>query len=129
MSTRLVSRAAQLSRLLLAIENCRKSDNDDWLATHETRLADIMASAPSGSGIDEGINLSDASTPERLIFNTAYHHMRNGVYDGWTHHTITVRASLLGGFDLKVSGRNRNDIKPYLADLMHDWLSASEPFA
>ena len=36
------------------------------------------------------------------------------MYDGWTNHTLTVRASLQFGIDLTISGRNRNQIKEYL---------------
>jgi len=35
----------------------------------------------------------------------------NGYYDGWTAHTVTVTPSLARAFNLRISGRNRNDIK------------------
>lgn len=34
-----------------------------------------------------------------------------GFYDGWTEHTVTVTPALHGDFHLRISGRNRNDIK------------------
>ena len=40
----------------------------------------------------------------------------NGYYDGWTEHTVTVTPSLQHAFSLRISGRNRNDIK----DMMHE---------
>ena len=38
----------------------------------------------------------------------------NGMYDGWSEHTITVHPSLQFGFRLTVSGRDRKEIKDYL---------------
>lgn len=38
-----------------------------------------------------------------------------GYYDGWTAHTITVTPSF-SGFNLLISGRDRNDIKAYIRD-------------
>ena len=40
----------------------------------------------------------------------------NGYYDGWTEHTVTVTPALSGEFHLRISGRNRNDIK----DMIHE---------
>jgi hypothetical protein len=36
-----------------------------------------------------------------------------GYYDGWTEHTVTVTPSF-SGINIRVSGRNRNDIKDYI---------------
>lgn len=46
----------------------------------------------------------------------------NGFYDGWTEHTITVRADLAHGFKISISGRNRNEIKDYLHEVFSDCL-------
>jgi hypothetical protein len=46
-----------------------------------------------------------------------------GGYDGWTEHTITVTPSFRG-FDLTISGRDRNDIKDYLHQTFDHVLSA-----
>ena len=81
---------------------------------------------PSGSGFDSGTNLDwNKSTAEKLVFETAFHHMdSNGFYSGWTHHTVTIRPSLVFGFTVTVSGRNRNEIKDYIAESMQSALSA-----
>jgi hypothetical protein len=47
-----------------------------------------------------------------------------GMYDAWTEHTIRVRPSLSSGFTLTISGRDRNEIKEYLHELI--LASASE---
>jgi hypothetical protein len=41
-----------------------------------------------------------------------------GYYDGWTDHIVIVSPSF-DGIDIKISGRNRNDIKDYLHDVFH----------
>lgn len=46
-----------------------------------------------------------------------------GYYDGWTEHTITVTPAFIGGFELSISGRNRNDIKDYISEVFNQALS------
>lgn len=108
-----------------AIENCRKSGNTEWEARHLADIDDIMRStAPSGAGIDAGTKIDFArSTPNCLIFTASFHHMNDsGYYDGWTEHTITIRPSLIFAIDIRISGRNRNDIKEYLSEVFSQWL-------
>jgi len=103
-----------------AMENCRKSGNDEWLEKHGQAIMDICKNdMPSGSGFDNGTQLNwDKSTPEKLVFETSFHHMNDGgYYDGWTNHTVTVTPSLQFGFNLKVSGPNRNEIKSYIYEM------------
>lgn len=80
----------------------------------ETLVKNFM---PSGSGFDNGTWLDfDRSTPSKLVFITSFHHMNDaGMYDGWTEHNVTLVAAF-DGMEMKVSGRNRNDIKDYIAD-------------
>jgi hypothetical protein len=109
----------ELAALIGAIHNCRKMGNAEWEPRHTDRLESLVKDhMPSGSGIDNGTTLDlDASTPNRLVFNTAYHHMNDGgMYDGWTEHTVTVTPDLASGYDLHISGRDRNAIKEYLSD-------------
>ena len=47
----------------------------------------------------------------------------HGGYDGWTEHKIIVTPSLVYGFELRVTGKDRNDIKDYIAEVMHGALS------
>jgi hypothetical protein len=79
---------------------------------------------PSGSGFDKGTEFDfDKSNDNRLVFNTSYHHMNgNGLYCGWTDHTVTV-TPCFGGIDVKVSGRNYRDIKPYIAETFYTRLT------
>ena len=105
----------QIASLLVAIENCEKSGNADWLDKHTAELARIVSERmPSGSGFDCGTKLCDDSGPDRLKFSTEFHHMDESGYCGWTNHVVTARPSFVYG--LTISGPNRNEIKDYIAD-------------
>lgn len=106
----------EIASILNAIDNCRKSGNTTWLEKHEDSLKTLCDFLPSGSGIDCGTILNrDKSTSEKLVFDFSYHHMNEyGMYDGWTEHTLTIRPSLQFGIDIRISGRDRNQIKEYL---------------
>ena len=115
-----------IANTLGAIANCQKSGNAEWEKRHSDTLDDLWAEAPSGSGVDCGTKLDDSSTPNRLVFNASFHHMdEHGGYDGWTEHQIIVTPDLVFGFDLRITGRNRNEIKDYLGELYYHWLSGS----
>ena len=75
---------------------------------------------PSGSGFDAGTELViDVCDDSTLVFKTAFHHMdEHGGYDGWSEHKVKVTAEF-GGFDIYVGGRDRNQIKDYIADTFH----------
>jgi hypothetical protein len=79
---------------------------------------------PSGSGIDCGTELDRAACkPGKLVFTFSYHHMNEaGMYDGWTEHTLIVTPSF-DGIDLRITGRDRNQVKEYLYDIYHNDLT------
>jgi hypothetical protein len=112
--------AVVLARLVEARLNCLKSEkHEDWLDKHEERIETLVKDMmPNGSSVDHGTTIDhDRSTGERLVFTFDYHHMDEyGGYDGWTSHTLTVKASLAHGLTLKISGPDRNQIKEYLHD-------------
>jgi hypothetical protein len=107
-----------------AYRHCCDNENHEWSARHWSTLKTLESLLPSGSGIDSGTTIdTEKSTSEKLVLNTAYHHMNDaGYYDGWTEHTVTVRASLLFELNITISGRNRNDIKDYLHEVFLDTL-------
>src|SRR5262245_50499002 len=111
----------RIATLLQAMDNCRKTNNQEWLDKHGTLLEALCDQyLPSGSGIDRGTKLGGDSTPERLVFDLGFHHMNEyGSYDGWTEHTVIVTPSLANGINLRITGRDRNDIKEYLADVFY----------
>lgn len=125
MSTRKRTIAQALAGTIAAIRNCEKNGNTEWHARHTATLESIMDSAPSGSGIDSGTQIElDRCNGRALVFSTAYHHMtEHGFYDGWTDHKVTARASFVYGVELTISGRDRNEIKDYLAECFQMWLA------
>lgn len=110
---------SRLASLVQAAHNCQKNGNTEWQARHTDKASGLVREhLPSGSGFDSGTSLDwDHSTAEKLVFRTSFHHMdEHGFYDGWTDHSVTVRASLLYGITVSVSGKNRNGIKDYIAE-------------
>jgi len=47
----------------------------------------------------------------------------NGMYSGWSQHKVIVTPSLICGFDIRVTGRDRNQVKDYIAETFHHALS------
>jgi hypothetical protein len=108
-----------LASLMGAYHRCIESRNEEWERKHRERIEALVRQyLPSGSGFDTGTKIDFAcSTEERLEFDTAFHHMNDvGYYDGWTEHGIIVTPSLSSGFKLRITGRNRRDIKDYIAE-------------
>lgn len=109
----------ELAFALQAYRNCTTSDNEVWRDRWEARIDYIARNLlPSGSGVDCGTTVQRGlSTKDKVVLTTSFHHMdENGMYDGWTEHSITVRPSF-DGINLSIGGRNRNDIKDYLHEL------------
>src|SRR5208337_2332016 len=86
---------SELAMLIQARRNCdakrlnggaqtdTSRNANEWFAHHENRILDLVSDhMPSGSGFDHGTQIDlDASHAEKLIFNTAFHHMDdNGFY-------------------------------------------------
>ena len=118
--------ASALAWMVVAYHDC-KANGNDYSDTWEARILDIVNNhLPSGSGWDNGTSINlDESSGDRLRLYGSFHHMdEHGYYDGWTEHTIDVTASLAFGLNLRVTGRNRNDIKDYLADMFQHILGS-----
>jgi hypothetical protein len=112
--------------------HCATTGKDEWLLRHRDDAdALVRERMPSGSGFDNGTTLDwDKSTGEKLVFNTAFHHMdEHGGYIGWTEHTVTVKPSLMSGIDLTISGRDRRQIKEYIHECYYLALTLPEPEA
>ena len=116
----------KIAQAIQARTNCEQSGNIEWYKrwtdTLEKIAKDIL---PSGAGIDCGTTIDlDRSKPERLVLVTSYHHMNDGgCYDGWTEHEVIITPSFVGGLAVRITGRDRNQIKDYLADVFSVALS------
>jgi hypothetical protein len=79
---------------------------------------------PSGSGFDNGTKLDrERSHAEKLVLTTAFHHMdEGGGYAGWTEHEVIVTPGF-NGIRLRITGRNRNDIKEYISQAFYEALT------
>lgn len=102
----------------------RNPSNKETEEVMVDKIKTIMESAPCGSGFDSGTKfLEEKSNCKRLVFRTAFHHMNYaGYYDGWTNHLVTVEADLILGTSIRVSGKDRNDIKDYIGDAFGCWI-------
>ena len=111
-----------LAQTFNALQNCIKSNNEEWRVNHTQKILDIcLNNLPSGSGVDGGTKFDfDDSKENKLVLFCSFHHMNeNGMYDGWTDHQIVITPDLAFGFNLRITGQNRNDIKEYLYDLFY----------
>jgi hypothetical protein len=110
----------KMASKLQAIQNCEAKHDSEWRGRHEADLLDMVKEhMPRGSGCDSGTHLlMQESTPEKLVFQCDFHHMNDGgYYDGWTEHKVIITPSLGFDFNVRVTGRDRNQIKDYLAEL------------
>ena len=113
----------------VAARNCENCGFLKLQARHEERVAQLEREClPSGGGFDAGTAFdADVSTAGRLVFDTSFHHMNeHGSYVGWSEHRVLVTPTF-EGIEVKVTGRDRNGIKEYIADVFHEALSAEAP--
>jgi hypothetical protein len=121
--SRTKSLAAWIAETADWAERAQNNESAQWGDIARSRLAQLVDLLPSGSGIDNGTKLVSADST-KIVLSAEYHHMNDGgYYDGWTTHRITIRAQF-GGIDVTIGGRNRDDIKEYLAQVYYDALSA-----
>lgn len=128
---RTVSVCAAIASSFQAYLNCKAKEDDHWQGIHAERIENLTHEfLPHGSGFDwsNGADFDfSSSRMDRLVFRTAFHHMNeNGYYDGWTEHNVIVTPAF-DGFDIRVTGRNRNDIREYIAECFHHALSQDAP--
>lgn len=106
--------------------NCINSNNTEWKEKHEDVIMEFEKLLPSGSGLDSGCKFDlEKSNANKIVISTSFHHLNEGgYYDGWTNHNITLTPTF-GGFDIKISGRDRNMIKDYLCDTFSEYFTAN----
>lgn len=120
-----------LANNLFRIDRMTREGRTDYAARVKDDVeAFVKSRFPSGSGFDMGTKLVwDKSHPEQLEFKTAFHHMDGGgFYSGWTEHHIIVKPSLLFDIDIRISGKNRNEIKDHIHEVFNHVLMCDEDF-
>lgn len=111
-----------IARKVEAMRNCNESGNGEWFMRHWGAIDEIITEKfPNGSGFDAGTKFDVCDNVDhgknKLVFNVSFHHMNGvGMYSGWTEHSVIVTPSLAHGFNMKITGRDKNDIKEYIAD-------------
>ena len=113
----------RIATALEARRNCEKTGNELWFDNWTDTLDKAIGQLPHGSGLDGKTELSELSTPNKLIVTAEYHCMNeNGYYDGWINLTIAVIPSLTFDFELKITGRfgKYQDVKDYLYDIFNE---------
>jgi len=123
-----MKRYAWIAMKLQAMANCEKSGRNDWFNRHADDIeTEMKNTAPSGSGFDSGTTLEeDKCTSKKLVFKTAFHHMNeDGYYTEWSQHEIIITPSF-DGFDMRITGRDKNMIKDYIGDVFHAWLNTEK---
>jgi hypothetical protein len=105
------------SKLAQAIQ-WYKDTNEEYKGIAEDKIKELEKRLPYGSGFDAGSSVDmKKSTGQKIVIDTAFHHLdENGYYDGWTEHKVIITPCLMYGYNIKVTGRNRNQIKEYIYD-------------
>lgn len=114
-----------VAMVISAIKNCQKTHNTEWEQSHTEKLESLVSEyLPHGSGLDGIVEVDiEKSTENKIIINVEYHHMdQMGGYDGWTNHSLICTPSFIHGVDIRVTGKDRNQIKEYLVDLFSEHL-------
>ena len=116
------------SEALQAMRNCEKSGNNEWRQRWLDYLAKLQSELPHGSGLDGKVEfILDKCNATRVVIFAEFHHMNgHGYYDGWTEHEIIVTPTFCGP-EFRVTGRDRNSIKDYLAELFDHALDQPAP--
>lgn len=113
---------SQLANKVAAFMQC----TEPYKSIAEDTINDICKALPHGSGLDGKVELQlESSTPEKLCFYFEFHHMdENGFYCGWTEHNLFITPSLQHGFNLRITGRDKNDVKEYLYQIFQEVFTA-----
>lgn len=112
----LASRVSIINHQASLLDNVKRAESEI-----ESLIREFM---PSGSGFNNGTSFDfDSSNKEKLVFYTGFHHMNEfGYYTGWTMHKVVATPSFRG-FNLRVTGKDKNDIKEYIRQVFHNALS------
>lgn len=74
---------------------------------------------PIGNGIERGCVILLKSTEKRIVIDTAYWHPETS---RWTEHQVVITPSFEGEINIRITGKNENNVKDYLYDIFHEAL-------
>jgi hypothetical protein len=108
-----------IANALMALTN---ATTKEWKQNWNDRLDQIERDLlPNGSGFDTRPKI------HRQLYNRSkdtfkidfeFHHMNDiGMYDGWTIHTISVKADLINELHCTINGPNKRGCKEYFYDV------------
>jgi hypothetical protein len=99
-----------------------KTAHADFKELALDKIDKLAEEFPHGSGFNNGCSIDlEKSNGEKIVIKTAFHHMdENGYYDGWTEHEVVITSSLRYGFNVRVTGKNKNDIKEYIRHVFNN---------
>ena len=123
----------ELANRIIAVENCKKSNNETWEDKHSEVIEYIENNVlPSGSGINSGTTIDlEKSNRDKLVLIAEYDYMNeSGFYMYTIPFVVTVKPSLLFDFELTIKGNfgKQQDIKEYLYDVYREVLSREYDF-
>ena len=111
----------KLYELLAELVVTQSTQNDEWAPKSRDKANDLAEHfLPHGCGFDAGTHVDwKRSKVNRIVLYTHFHHINDGgFYDGWTEHSVVVTPSLVYGFETRITGRDRNEIKNYIGEEM-----------
>ena len=117
---------AVIASTIGARARCEQTGATEWFNRHSDTLQAIERDyLPHGSGIDNGVGIDVyGSNEEKIVLTLGYHHMNDGgYYDGWTEHKAIITPAFTGGLKIRITGRDRNQIKEYLHDVLYTALT------
>lgn len=98
------------------------SQKDAMLKREE--LVMLQELLPIGNGINYGCVISlKKSTEKRIVIYTAYWHPNDSYETSrWTHHQIVITPSFEREINIRVTGKNVDNIKEYLQEVFREAL-------
>lgn len=86
-------------------------------------LALLQELLPIGNGIEKECVILLKSTEKRIVIDTAYWHPNDSYETSrWTDHQIVITPSFEGEINIRITGKNENNVKDYLHHIFHEAL-------
>jgi len=100
----------------------RVASQKNW-AKRSKELSLLQELLPNGNGIrgQEGLAvILLESTEKRIVIGTIYWHPKDRY--GWTAHQVVITPSFEGEINIRITGKNENNVKKYLHDIFREAL-------